>query len=86
VRPRRRIVTGGRVVTAAAGALLAASCLLPPRHAPRLVPVPPPAPAFAATVPEPTAPLLPADGPGCVAEADAQRDPFSPICPPPALP
>ena len=36
-RPRRRIVTGGRLATVLAAAFLVVTALLPPRHAPRLV-------------------------------------------------
>lgn len=36
-RPRRRIVTGGRLATALAAVFLVVTALLPPRHAPRLV-------------------------------------------------
>lgn len=82
-RPRRRVFTVSRVVTAALLALLAVTSFLPPRHAPRLVtadPIPV-APAAAATPPTPAFDIVLPAGEDC-APAGGQRDPFRPVCPP----
>jgi hypothetical protein len=74
---RRRLVTSGRLLTAAAVVLLATS-FLPNRNAPRLVAEAAPAPprrAFFATGP------LPATAPtAACSPAGAPRDPFLPAC------
>jgi hypothetical protein len=73
-RPRRRLTTG-RVATLAFAALLAASCVLPPRDAPRLVAAPEPAAA------QPQLGLRTTGAAPCVPAADGQRAPVGPACP-----
>jgi len=79
-RPRRRVVTPSRVMTAAVVGLLIVTGLLPPRNAPRLVAEPLPAAAVAAT--PPTFSIVPPNEVKCATGRGGQRDPFRPVCPP----
>jgi len=80
-RPRRRIVTPSRVVTAALLGLLAVTSFLPPRNAPRLVAADPLPVAAAAPATPPTFAIAPNEL-ECAAGNGGQRDPFRPVCPP----
>jgi hypothetical protein len=82
-RPRRRLVTPSRLVTAAAVGLLVVTGFLPPRNAPRLVAADSVPVARAATARPPRFAAVPPDEPECAAGRSGQRDPFRPVCPPP---
>ena len=79
--PRRRVLTFGRLATAALVALLVGTSFLPPRHAPRLVAADPVPVARAAPATPPRFRVLPTAELECAA-AGGQRDPFRPVCPP----
>jgi hypothetical protein len=81
-RPRRRVVTPSRVVTAALLGLLVVTGFLPPRNAPRLVAADPVPVAAAAPATPPTFAAVPPEQLECTVGSGGQRDPFRPVCPP----